>query len=229
MENNKPAILFAIFYAASLLFFFINARYRFPIMPVLVLLAAGSSEAFPEWKRRLSPFRLAALKPIAIRLALAAVVILPQPLGKQPSGEPAWLFHRGNALKRLGRVSEARDVFYRLLEISPNYRNAHLDIGVCWLEESQTDSAETHFRRELKLHPDNPDALNNLGVVALRRGNPEAAEKFFSKTLAQDPSHGDAQDNLGHLLNELAIKAMTPRISSSPTRKTTKSSTFCMR
>ncbi len=206
VPDSRPAILFILLYSLSLLLFFINARYRFPIIPLLLLLAAGFIERFYHYliNRKLTS-RNAIISLIAVFI-LSLVIILPDPVKGTGGSYEDWLFHNGNSQSRLGKYSEALTSYRELLKSDPSYENVNLNTGVSWLNQGYPDSAEYYFSRELVFHPRNHLAFNNLGTIAETAGNKDEARMYYSKSLTEDPTHFDAKVNLARILNEIAVQ-----------------------
>ncbi|MDP8285862.1 MAG: glycosyltransferase family 39 protein [Candidatus Electryonea clarkiae] len=204
--DSRPALLFAATYACSLLFFFINARYRFPVTPVIILLAAGAVQSFVAWWKRGREFHRKEITTSIISIGIALIVIIPAPVKSGQNQATDWLFHKANALRRLNRNAEARNEYYRLLNLDSEYENAHLNIGSIWFEESKFDSAMIHYQKELIYHPDNHLAYNNLGGLFGLGGDLERAREYHEKALSIDPSHQDSKENLAYVLNQIAMK-----------------------
>ncbi len=200
----RPALLFALVHAAVVVLFFVNARYRFPLAPVLVLLAAHGAARLPGLLRRAARGDRRAALPLLLHAAAAALVLLPRPLPPEKNPQGEWQFHRGTALLRLGRLPEARAALREALRLAPGRRDVHLNLGVCDLREGRLDSAEAQFLSELQVHPGSARAANDLGVVSERRGEAGEAERYYRLALALDATHEEARLNLARLLDRRA-------------------------
>ncbi len=202
----RPAIVFMIVHMIGLLPFFISARYRFPIVPVLILCAAGS---IPLWQKHISQLKqkkISAIIPFIDFVVFAVVITLPNPLPRYDTQQADWLYHQGNALLRTHSYEEAIPVFYQVLEEETRYRNAHLNIGACFLALNSLDSANVHFLKEYVLYPSNSKAANNLGVIHQQSGEFDEAMQWYRRALYYDSSLEDSKTNLAYLLNEKAIE-----------------------
>jgi Tfp pilus assembly protein PilF len=65
-----------------------------------------------------------------------------------------------------------------------------VDLGVCYYNLGDTDSAEKLFRLGLERDPQQPVALFNMGVVAERKGDNEKALKYFHQALDNHTPEG---------------------------------------
>lgn len=207
VERFRWLLALAGIHAAVVVLFFVSARYRFPVTPVLTIGLAGTVAMRKQWIRPLKQRGIKRYLLVASYIACVLLVFLPSPLPRYTQMQADWLYHQGNAKLRLGEVAEARDLLYHTLAEDPNYRNAHLNIGVTFLRSGEIDSAVRHFARESELHPSNAKALNNLGVISERRGNLELARRYYRDASYSRLADQDARLNYARLLNREAVSA----------------------
>lgn len=75
----KPLLLAVIaFYAGSLLLYFVSARFRLPLAPLLCVLAGGWSLVLVRWHQAQTPAR-ERLAPLGLTLGVAAIALVPAP------------------------------------------------------------------------------------------------------------------------------------------------------
>ncbi|MBZ0266380.1 tetratricopeptide repeat protein [bacterium] len=209
--NLRPAIVLAGVHLFGILPFFITARYRFPITPVLLIGSTVSliylTQIFKKGLMEKGLFRkywqigIVALTTTIIVLAPSSVHVDSMPIDQ-------WLFHQANAALRLNRLEIATTKFHEVLHENSNYKDAALNLGVIHLRQSDFDSAGWYFERELETYPDNVKALNNMGVVEERNDNLQESRAFYQQALLADPTHLDARINLARIYNRLAAQAM---------------------
>ncbi len=199
LSRFRPALLLALVHGLVVIAFFVNARYRFPLTPALVLLFAfGVNRLLPDsqhvpvnrsvWRNRI----------LAIS-ALALLVLLPRPI-PAINADNNWQLHRANALLRLERYDDAADAFQQLLRDYPDARHGHLNLGVIYLRQENPEKARREFQRELEIRPGNALAWNNLGVTFEHTGELDSALFAYRQALYVDPSNPDAHANLLRLL-----------------------------
>jgi len=187
--------LFTLVYMAGVVIFFVNARFRMPVVPLLILFGVRFvATAVPRLVRRQPPWSAAAMLAAALVLCWWPI---PGTVGNDAFGH----YHTGNALLSQGKTAEARAAFTRALTAQPGYPDGHLNIGFTHYREGNLDGAETAFREELRLHPDNEKAMHNLGVLSRDRGKTEEAIRWVRRALAVKPWLAEAPTTLAALLD----------------------------
>lgn len=191
----KAMLLFLILFGGSLLFFFVNTRYRMPLLPVMVCLSGvGMADIIANLIKRVFSFKKLGL------IAAGFAISLPPWIGTGFNDSAQAYFVAGNALLRQERALEALGKYRQTEEIDPGYRELHLNIGVALLALGDTLGAEKEFHHELSHHPANAKAENNLGVIAEKRNNLGSAELHYIRSLASNSEMDDARINLGRVL-----------------------------
>jgi tetratricopeptide (TPR) repeat protein len=89
------------------------------------------------------------------------------------------------------------------LEVAPESRLAHYNLGACYLEMGRMDDAIREYRATLRLDPEYADANLNLGVALTLQGRPTEATNCFAAVLRQKPDEPKALVNLGVALAAL--------------------------
>jgi len=186
--------LFTLVYMAGVVIFFVNARFRMPVVPLLILFGTVFT------LRVITRLRHHRVPGLAALLLAGALLATYWPLGIS-SGDPAFgNFHTGNALLKQGDLAGARAAFRKVLAETPGYAQAHLNIGFTHFREGNLPAAATAFREELRLHPQDEKAMYNLGVVCRDSGDDAGAEQWLRRALAVKPWFGEARTTLASLL-----------------------------
>jgi tetratricopeptide (TPR) repeat protein len=216
-------------YAASVVMFYVFARYRHPLAPFLLLSAAAGLAAVPQLFRRSA--RFLALTAAAV-LVVAVLVNRPmlstdlmraitehnlgaalqdddrlddaiehyrRAVAIRSDYAPAYN-NMGAALRSKGQASDAASAYERALALRPDYREAHYNLANLLLDEGQVDEAIGHFRAALESTPGAADVHNNLGIALAARGRSSEAITEFREALRLDPNSGKAHRNLGDAL-----------------------------
>ncbi|MCF7811764.1 tetratricopeptide repeat protein, partial [bacterium] len=189
--ETKAMLLFILLFGGSLLLFFVNSRYRMPLMPLFASLAAvGISTIINEFSTKQRSLKTAVL------LILGFAITLPPWAGSSFDNPAQAYFIEGNAALRSGDYEEALGCFQKVFDINPIYPELHLNTGVAWLAYGDTVKAKTEFERELSFYTDNAKAKNNLGVICEYRQNITDANHYYRQALSDDPNYIDAKINL---------------------------------
>ena len=194
-QRKESAVVYAMFgaYAASVVGFYVFARYRYPLVPFLVLFsAAGLTEgvnAAGKWRQRRAPWAFA---------GIAAVAVLSNwPLLSSALNRAATEQNLGAALQSDGRPADAMTHYRRAIELAPDYAPAYNNLASALRATGQLDGAIVTYQRALELRADFPDAHYNLANALLERGRAdEAAEHLRIAMQAITPS-ADVHNNLG--------------------------------
>lgn len=187
-----PAVLIAA-YAVVAAAFFIAARYRAPLVPLLLVFAAEGA----RWFIADAGGRARAL---AIAGALAIFMAANINQGPMPSRMNADAeYNLAVQLEAKGRADEAMALYQSVLRQDPGYPEAWGNIGVLYATRGLTAEAEAAFTRVLDLTPNDTDAMVNLGTLNAKAGRREEAIGFFERALKVKPNNELARSNLAVL------------------------------
>jgi tetratricopeptide (TPR) repeat protein len=184
--------LFVAFYSIGVVAFFVNARFRLPIVPVLTLFAAYAGVYMVEEFRRKSFGLMRALAIFAVAAAIVNMDYLYQRQMRAYS-DAFSNYTLGNAYLKMGRKSEAMAHYTRADEISRQYpteayraiaRDVDCNLGVLLSEQGMCSRAIEVLERV-----DGDDetavlALDHLGDCYLKRRDVENARRAYAR-LAQ--------------------------------------------
>ena len=102
----------------------------------------------------------------------------------------------GEIAVALGRLSEARSRFERVLRQDRDNAEAHSDMGILFLTQGRFGEARPWLERAVALDAGLTEAWNGLGVAQAQSGEPAGAIRAWRKAVALDPNLGDAWYNL---------------------------------
>jgi len=102
------------------------------------------------------------------------------------------------ALKDTGRVSEALDLYRRLVTRWPRNADLYHDLAVAAGAAGLTKEAARAEQAALALEPSNASAANGLGLAHVENGRTAAATAAFEQAVALDPSNAAYWTNLGN-------------------------------
>lgn len=105
----------------------------------------------------------------------------------------------GLALKFLGMVPQAQEIFQSLLEEDPDYAPARYQLGEVYSSQNLWDAAEEQYQKILDKNPDNMDVMLRIGTVYWRQEKYEKAEEYFLDLVTKYPEDIRLYYELGRL------------------------------
>jgi tetratricopeptide (TPR) repeat protein len=199
-QRRRLAILSAmtVTYAASVLLFYVFARYRLPLVPMLILFAAATVERRDRGERRVSWLFASRRSAIFAGSALIVVIIAANwPLLSKPRMRAITETNLGVALQEDGRLDEAIAQYRRAVDIQGDYAPAYNNLGVALRAAGSVDAAIDAYQRALATAGDYPDAHYNLANALLEKHRPVEAAAHFAIALRSIPDSAGARNNLG--------------------------------
>ncbi|HEY2152245.1 MAG TPA: tetratricopeptide repeat protein [Vicinamibacterales bacterium] len=180
-------------YAASVVIFYVFARYRYPLTPFLIVFAAAGLVTLPSVIRaRAVPGGWWTITAIAV-----AAVFANWPVLSADSMKAITESNLGVALQADQRVTEAIPHYQRAIALRPGYAPVYSNLASALRAGGHTDEAIATYQRALTLQPDFPDAEYNLANALLEAGKPDLAVEHFQTALRSLPGSVDVQTNLG--------------------------------
>lgn len=207
--------------AAGVCAFFVTARFRVPIVPVMAVLGgAGMAEFATMVVRRggtgtgsadtrdhargaaVSPGRVLALPAIASALLAVLLVLNLSGIQRRVSDGQSY-FRLGIILERKQQTAEAMQAYRQALEIDPSQGKAEVNVGTLLARAGRLDEARVHLGRGVALDPLSAVGWTNLGQLDQLQGRKDEALVLYRRALTVDPSHGEARRFATALLQEL--------------------------
>ena len=193
-DPRRPVLLYLMLaaFAAAVAAFYVFARYRFPLVPILALFAAYAIVRARD--RR-------ALRPALAGLAIAAVVT-GWPIVSVAGTRALSYANLGIGFADEGHLDEAMVAYRTAIDLAPMEPETHYNLAVALARASRDEEAATELVTALRLDPSFAAAHDNLGVLLARRGNFADAERHFREALRLDPSSALSRNNLGNVALE---------------------------
>lgn len=121
----------------------------------------------------------------------------------QQSTDITTKFNRAAELQRQGQLKQAADEYRALLKVSPDYAEAHANLGVVLAQLGQYEDSVSAYESALRFAPHLTPILLNLGIAHYRADQFEKAADSFQRFLDVAPDHLQARQLLGLSLFEL--------------------------
>ncbi len=218
LRRFAPCLCFATGWVVSTVVFFPFSRYRLPLVPaVLPLAAIPLAGAWDAWRDRSRGFLLAAAGIIAT-FALSLIPFAPKMdlvefnlgrLAEERGDAPGAMQHYqaaysadprnflvclnlGNMAVRRGDWPGALSLFQEAQALEPASDDVEANLGGAYLATGALEDAAAHFERALTLNPRNRAALHNNALLLARRGDLAGAQAMAVRLVALDPSDPSA-------------------------------------
>ena len=201
-DRRRLAVLYVLMgtYAASVLLFYVFARYRYPLVPFLVLFAGPGLTGSLQFARSASP----TLRAMCAATVLAVAVF--SNTGTLTSVETMAAvthYNLGNAYKVHGDPEAAISHYLEALALDETFPEAHHNLSAAYAALGRTGPAEEHLRINLARNPGDALAHNNLANLLMTDNRTEEAVGHYRRALALDPDYSEAYFGLGLALASL--------------------------
>jgi len=174
--------------AGSVVLFYVMARYRFVVVPVLLPFAGL---AMQETSLRLRSGRSRQLVGPAVAFALG-LGVASLPLVDEQVFRVTGYVNLGNVMMNQDRDDEAAGYLERAAALQPDSPDVLLHLAVLRTRQGRLDEAEQHLRRVLRLAEFDFRAHRALGIVLRRQGRRQEAARHLRRARQLDPERGDA-------------------------------------
>ena len=225
-----PLYAFVGIFALSVIAFYVLDRYRYPLVPVLMLFAGvGLHEVVMYWKTH--PFweRASTVSALAVALVVwnlplqsssdiravthynIGVELDDAHLDSQAEAEyraavalqPAWASPHTNLAGLLGRRGEHEEALLEgreAVRLAPESTTAHVNLGVALQSLGRTHEAVDTLARAVELDPRDAGAHYSLAEALIGLGQTKPAMDHLRETIRLQPSRLAGYNDLGILL-----------------------------
>ncbi len=227
--------------AASVALFYVFARYRFPLVPMLMLLAgAACVEGYVllrggRFRRLLVPAVLGTIVAVLVNRSIVPeeqcraisyvnLGSLCARMGREADAErffsrsmemapdnPKASFGLGALRVRQGRLIEAEAHLRRAVVLAPFAAEVHAALADVQARLERIDQAVTHYQEAIRLRPTFVPARVKLAELWLQTASPERAVAELERVVALEPDNIEALTNLGMTLRSLGMKEEAER------------------
>ena len=177
-------LLFVLSYCLGVVAFFVAARYRVPVLPVLLVFAAYGLWALWDWLRAGRWRSLGLGLAVCLAFAFAANSHL-APMDME--GDAAIHYNLGNAYAEAGDKKRALAAFERAVAEDPEYWQAWLNLGGVKAALGDLIGGGEIFARVAQKAPRQVEPWMNLAHVRIMQRDLEGAFSCYESALAANP------------------------------------------
>ncbi len=203
--GETAALLYLASYALAIVAFFVTARYRAPLLPVLAVFAAmGVVWCVDAARRRAWPL-------LTSGVALAAVIGAMSStdwFGVEDVDAAEALYRVGTAYQQQGDCARAMQQFEAVLRLQPDHALATAHAAQCDQTQGRLQAAVDRYETLVQTHPDYVEPMVNLANIAWAGGDSASATHYYALAIDTDPFFAPAHGYFGLFL--LAQTAAQP-------------------
>ena len=195
--SPRPVLLYLMLFgfSAAVASFYVFARYRFPMVPILALFAGATlvavfDAARARIRRRPTPLILGAA------IVGVSVACIPPVVPAVSSRRLAYV-NLGIGFADAGNHEAAASCYRTAIAIAPRVALPHRELAVALVAAGKTDEARAELETALRLDPRLAPAHDDLGSLLGKRGDLTGAESHFREAYRIDPSKSSTPANLG--------------------------------
>jgi tetratricopeptide (TPR) repeat protein len=195
-RRRQLAVLYAVLAttAAGLLAFYLMARYRYPLVPGLALLAGAGLVAGFE---RARSGRWRELLPAAA-VSFALIPICNHTIFKRDFQLSQSLHNQGVALVQLKRPAEAVLEYRQALRLDPRAADTWAALGETLRSQRQLNKALAALQQAKRLRPESWRPVFLIGLVWLEKGDHERARRTLESATRMEGAGAEAFRALAH-------------------------------
>jgi Flp pilus assembly protein TadD len=196
---SELSILYAVLATlyAGVVIFYVFARYRYPVVPILILFAGA---ALVEG---ISAYRARGIRALGSALLALGVMAVISNNWAHPKDYQLWeqYSNSGVALTTRGDDARAIEMFQRAIEIEPTRAELYGNMGISLQNLARYDEAIAAFRRALELRPDDARAFARLGNALWLGGRATEAIDPLQRAVNLAPANGEYWSIFGRALS----------------------------
>lgn len=192
-RNRYITVMHCLFwsYLGGLLLYFVNSRYRLPMVPMLMVFASYglmTTISFLRTNRR---------RAVALLLAAGCLYVLTGVYREQPKladdyNELAswYMTDQHNFMKAIALYKEA-------LKLDPDNQYVYYNMGRAYFTLNRLDDALDAFKHAIELNRNDYESINFYGILLSKKGMHEKAINYFKKAISVKPDYYLALNNMG--------------------------------
>lgn len=196
-RRDPSALLLALFvatYMLTVILFFVNARYRLPVVPILICFAAFSVVWIVE---KIKKQDLRAVLLAVLCLVLFGWLVNANWFNIQSQNIAKDYWSVANCYKEKQHYEQALVEYDKAIAHDPAYTEAYNNKGETYYLMENYQAAIPLFEKVVELDPSDPKGYNNLGACYEAEGMLTKASDSYKQALRIAPDHVIARRNLG--------------------------------
>lgn len=180
---------FLFFYMMSVILFFVCARYRLPIIPIL-LIFSGYTIDYGIKKLRLRKYKQFLL--CLAGIILVGIVVNIDIRGVTNMNRAQANLFGGIAYEKAKNYELAAEEYREAIEYDPKHRQAYHSLGTVYARLRQYTGAEQMFKKAIEINPYYAHTHFNLGTVYTAQSKYGKALNEYETALKIDPNYEQA-------------------------------------
>lgn len=183
VSRSRRPVLFPLLifwaYAASILIFYILARFRIPLIPLFCLFSGIFLQSLFDQVQDKNWTRLVIL--IVLLGGLSRAVWSDRLFLERGVQQARELYNYGTLLTQEKKYSDALKQYRQVETIAYKYPKLHNNMGVCYLKLGNFAEAIRLFEIEISLYPDRYESLFNLAFIYYSMSETEKAMDYYRR------------------------------------------------
>ncbi|MCK4830391.1 tetratricopeptide repeat protein, partial [bacterium] len=177
---------FIFFYMVSVILFFVCARYRLPVIPIL-LIFAGYTVDF--WVKKLKSFEYKPFLYSFVSVLLIGILVNIDISGETNISHAKAHLYGGNAYEKLENYELAVEEYYKVIEFRPKLIQAYHGLGTAYAKMREYDKAEDMLKTVIRMNPYDARAHFNLGTMYIAQNRYTEAVNEYEAAIEIDPNY----------------------------------------
>lgn len=198
-KNKKDVLVLEIFlflYMLSVILFFVTARYRVPVLPVLILFSTFAVERLSSMIKKGDFLKFDKYMLIFLVIMIPVNIQIP---GYSSANPGQGHYSLGVLYSQKGNRVKAKEEFNKALTYNPNLGDAAINLGCIYGDEGNRELALEYFQKALQIGTDSAFVFFNIGIAYQNQGKLELAKENYLLSL----SLRDDEFEVHYLLGEI--------------------------
>jgi tetratricopeptide (TPR) repeat protein len=191
-----PLHLLFLAYTATLILFYVLARYRIPLVPILALFAAAGIVGLPDFLRRSPAPRIAA----GLAATTAAALLCNWRLVDRDYMRSVTQYNLGNELFAAGRSDAAALRYREAIRLYAGNAQAHHNLGALYAQQGDLVRARPHYEQAVRISPQAAQSHVNLARTLAELGDLPGAVESYRAALRLSGERADLHAEMGRVL-----------------------------